>query len=442
MTRRRHLTPESEAADGPIQENAENFSLQDFVGLGLGWDTIEGKATLFNPVFANLVNDDFIMREVVGQTGARMPVRDRKTGQVRDVLMLGSNNYLGLANEPYVIEKTIEAVRKFGIGCGGPPLLNGYTTLHRELEERLAAFKHCEAAMLFSAGFMANLGWATGLLGPSDVLVYDSQSHASLYDAIQLGRFEAVHFNHNDMDHLRRRLMQVRWKHAFTNVIVCVEGVYSMDGDIAPLPEIRRLCNQYAALLSIDDAHGTGVLGERGGGTPEHFGMDGQIDIVMGTFSKIFAVTGGFVAAKRDVINYMRLLSRPYMFSASLPPGVVGSVLAGLDFLRDHPERVKQLHENVHYLVKGLQAAGFEIDVQSAIIPIPVPAPIDLHRVINRLFEEGIFVNGVEYPAVPRDRHRIRMSVMATLTRADLDYVIDKTAAVGREFGFLGRPAI
>ena len=220
MTRRRHLTPESEAADGPIQENAENFSLQDFVGLGLGWDTIEGKATLFNPVFANLVNDDFIMREVVGQTGARMPVRDRKTGQVRDVLMLGSNNYLGLANEPYVIEKTIEAVRKFGIGCGGPPLLNGYTTLHRELEERLAAFKHCEAAMLFSAGFMANLGWATGLLGPSDVLVYDSQSHASLYDAIQLGRFEAVHFNHNDMDHLRRRLMQVRWKHAFTNVIV------------------------------------------------------------------------------------------------------------------------------------------------------------------------------------------------------------------------------
>ena len=316
--------------------------------------------------------------------------------------------------------------------------MNGYTTLHRELEERLAEFKHCEAAMLFSAGFMANLGWATGLLGPSDVLVYDQQSHASLYDAIQLGRFEAVHFNHNDMDHLRRRLMQVRWKHAYTNVIVCVEGVYSMDGDIAPLPEIRRLCDQYAALLAIDDAHGTGVLGERGGGTPEHFGMEGSIDIVMGTFSKIFAVTGGFVAGKRDVINYMRLLSRPYMFSASLPPPVVGSVLAGLDFLRDHPERVKQLHDNVAYLVDGLRAVGFETDVQTAIIPILVPAPINLHQVISRLFEEGIFVNGVEYPAVPRDRHRIRMSVMATLTRADLDYVIDKTAKVGRELGFLG----
>jgi glycine C-acetyltransferase len=438
MTRRRHLTPDIDPTDGPLQENAENFSLQDFVGRGLGWDTIEGKSTLFSPVFANMVNDDFIMREVVGQTGARMPVRDRKTGHVRDVVMLGSNNYLGLANEPYVIEKTIEAVRAFGVGCGGPPLLNGYTTLHLQLEERLAEFKHCEAAMLFSAGFMANLGWPTGLLGPSDVLIYDQQSHASLYDAIQLGRFEAVHFNHNDMDHLRRRLMQVRWKHAYTNVIVCVEGVYSMDGDVAPLPEIRRLCDQYAALLAIDDAHGTGVLGERGGGTPEHFGMEGNIDIVMGTFSKIFAVTGGFVAGKRDVINYMRLLSRPYMFSASLPPPVVGSVLAGLDFLRDHPERVKQLHENVAYLVDGLRAAGFETDVHTAIIPILVPAPINLHHVISRLFEEGIFVNGVEYPAVPRDRHRIRMSVMATLTRADLDYVIDKTAKVGRELGFLG----
>jgi glycine C-acetyltransferase len=429
------LDPDS--AEGTIQENAENFSLQDFVGLGLGWDTIEGKTTLFAPVFANLVNDDFIMREVVGPTAARMAVRDRKTGLVRDVLMLGSNNYLGLASEPYVIEKTIEAVRKFGVGCGGPPLLNGYTTLHRELEERLAAFKHCEAATLFSTGFMANLGWATGLLGPSDVLVYDSQSHASLYDAIQLGRFEAVHFAHNDMDHLRRRLMQVRWKHAFTNVIVCVEGVYSMDGDIAPLRDVRRLCDQYAALLAIDDAHGTGVLGRTGGGTPEHFGMDGEIDIVMGTFSKIFAVTGGFVAGKRDLINYMRLLSRPYMFSASLPPSVVGAVLAGLDFVRDHPERVTQLHENVAYLVKGLRAVGFETEVESAIIPIQVPAPIDLHRVIGRMFEEGIFVNGVEYPAVPRDRHRIRMSVMATLTRSDLDYVIETTAKIGRELGFL-----
>jgi 7-keto-8-aminopelargonate synthetase-like enzyme len=210
-----------------------------------------------------------------------------------------------------------------------------------------------------------------------------------------------------------------------------------MDGDIAPLPELRRLCDQYAALLAIDDAHGTGVLGKHGGGTSEHFDMAGQIDIVMGTFSKIFAVTGGFVAGKRDVINYLRLLSRPYMFSASLPPPVVAAVLGGLDFLQDHPERVQQLHDNVAYLVKGLREAGFEINVQTAIIPIQVPASINLHHVIGRLFEEGIFVNGVEYPAVPRDRQRIRMSAMATLTRADLDYVVEKTAAVGRELGFL-----
>ena len=314
--------------------------------------------------------------------------------------MLGSNNYLGLANEPYIIEKTIDAVRKFGVGCGGPPLLNGYTTLHRELEERLAEFKHCEAAMLFSAGFMANLGWAMrARSGPTTCWSTTLQSHASLYDAIQLGRFEAVHFNHNDMDHLRRRLMQVRWKHAFTNVIVCVEGVYSMDGDIAPLPEIRRLCDQYAALLAIDDAHGTGVLGARGGGTPEHFGMEGQIDLVMGTFSKIFAVTGGFVAGKRDV-DQLHAPARPAVH-------VLGVAAAGRSSPRCWPGSTScaitrsasssSTTTSPTWSPACARPASRPTS-QTAIIPIPVPAPIDLHRVISRLFEEGIFVNGVEYP--------------------------------------------
>ncbi|MBI4508020.1 MAG: aminotransferase class I/II-fold pyridoxal phosphate-dependent enzyme [Deltaproteobacteria bacterium] len=384
-----------------------------------------------------MLKDGFILREAAGAAAHRMPIKDPATGEAREVLMFGSNNYLGLANEPYVVEKTIEAIRKFGIGCGGPPLLNGTTSLHRTLEERLAEFKHCEAALIFSSGYAANVGWTTGLLSPKDILIYDAQSHASLSDGIKMGRFESAHFAHNDLNHLRRRLMQARWKHAYTNVIVCVEGVYSMDGDVAPLPEIRRLCSKYDALLCIDDAHGTGVLGAKGSGTAEHFQMEGQVDIVMGTFSKIFAVTGGFIAGSRELVDYLRFFSRSYMFSASLPPPVVASVLAGLEFLQAHPERVKQLHENVAYLVAGLRSIGYEINCETAIIPVFVPPSINIRRVVSRLHEEGVFVNGVEYPAVPKARQRLRLSVMATFTRKDLDFALDKLERVGREFGML-----
>lgn len=416
-------------------ENVENFSLHDFYKLG--WETVSTKTSFFSPYFRGMVHDGFIMREARGAAAHRMPVADPETGEIRDVLMFGSNNYLGLANEPFVVEKTIKAIRQFGIGCGGPPLLNGYTSLHHELERRLARWKRCEDAALFSSGYAANVGWTTGLLGSGDVLVYDAQNHASLFDGIKMGRFEAIPFSHNDLDDLRRKLMQVRWKHPYTNVVVCVEGVYSMDGDIAPLPEIRRLCSKYGALLAIDDAHGTGVMGEQGHGTPEHFRMEGQIDLVMGTFSKVFAVTGGFVAGRREMVDYLRFFSRSYMFSASLPPPMVAGVLAGLDFLEAHPERIRQLHDNVRFLVEGLRRIGYVVSCQTAIVPLFVSQTIPIRKVVHRLFQEGIFVNGIEYPAVPKDRQRLRISMMATFTREDLQFALEKFALVGREFGMI-----
>ncbi len=420
----------------PSVENLVNFSIGDF--FKRGWDTIAAKTDLFSRYFHGLLRTGLVMRLATGAAGHRMSFADPATGDSSELLMFGSNNYLGLANEPFVVERVIEAMREYGVGIGGPPLFNGYTRLHQRLEQRLAEIKCCDAALLFSSGYAANLGWVTGLLGSGDVLIYDVQNHASLYDGMKMGRFEAVPFAHNDVDDLRARLMQVRYEQPYTNVAVCVEGVYSMDGDIVRLPEVRRLCTKYDALLVVDDAHGTGVLGEKGWGTPEHFGLEGQIDLIMGTFSKTFAVTGGFVAGPKALIDYLRFFSRSYMFSASLPPTVVATALAGIDFLEAHPERVRQLRDNVRYMVEGLQAAGFRIHCESAVIPIFLPPGLSVSDTVLRLHREGLFVNGVEYPAVPRSRQRLRLSVMATFTRADLDYAIDKLTQVGRELGFVG----
>ncbi len=414
---------------------AENFTTEEL--FKPDWETIEAKAEYFSPYFRQMLADGFIMRELQGPAAHRVPVKEPQSGRIVEVLMLGSNNYLGFANEPSVIERTIDAVRRFGAGCGGPPLLNGTTALHRELEAKLAAMKKCEDALIYSSGYAANVGWATAILGRGDVLVYDALNHASLFDAMRMGRFEAVPFAHNDLDDLRKKLMEVRYRRPYTNVVVCVEGVYSMDGDVAPLPEIRALASKYGALLAIDDAHGTGVLGEKGHGTAEHFGLEGQIDIVMGTFSKIFAVTGGFIAGSRELVDYLRFFSRSYMFSASLPPPVVGTVLGGIEFLEKHPERVRQLHENTKYFADALRGLGYDLTCHTAILPIFIPPFVNIRGMVSRLHQEGVFVNGISYPAVPKNRQRLRISMMATMTREDLDLAIEAFRRVGTEFGVL-----
>ncbi|MFR9751478.1 aminotransferase class I/II-fold pyridoxal phosphate-dependent enzyme [Nocardia sp. 004] len=419
----------------PDLAHGENFSLEHY--LDPAAHTFEQRFAEFQPYVTHARGSGFVLREVAGPSGPVVPVRDPATGAIDELIMLGSNNYLGLGNEPKIAEAAIAAIREYGVGHGGPPLLNGTTTVHRQLEQRLAESKGCEAAMLFASGYAANVGWVTGLLRKGDILLYDEQSHASLYDGIQLGRVRSMAFAHNDLSHLRHRLMQIRWRNPGANVVVAVEGVYSMDGDIAPLPEIRALCDAFGAWLAVDDAHGTGVLGAHGHGTAEHFGLGpGSVELSMGTFSKSFASTGGFVAGSKDLVDTLRFFARSYMFSAALTPPVVASVLAGIDFMDEHPERVRQLHDNVAYFVKGLRAMGFAVDPQTAIIPILVPQRIAVADVVTALHREGVFVNGVEFPAVPRDQQRLRISMMATLTREHLDRALDRIDTVARRFGF------
>ncbi|MEU2040364.1 aminotransferase class I/II-fold pyridoxal phosphate-dependent enzyme [Nocardia niwae] len=415
--------------------HGENFSLEHY--LDPAAHTFDQRFAEFRPYARRARDSGFVLREVAGPSGPVVPVRDPSTGEIDELIMLGSNNYLGLGNEPSVVGAAIAAIREYGVGHGGPPLLNGTTTLHRRLEERLAELKGCESAMVFSSGYAANVGWVTGLLRRGDVLLYDEQNHASLYDGIQLGRVRSMAFAHNDLRHLRHRLMQIRWRNPGANVVVAVEGVYSMDGDVAPLPEIRALCDAFGAWLAVDDAHGTGVLGARGHGTAEHFGLGpGSVELTMGTFSKVFAGTGGFVAGSRDLVDTLRFFARSYMFSAALAPSVVAAVLAGIDFLGAHPERVARLHDNVDYFVRGLRAMGFAVDPQTAIIPLLVPQRLAVADVVTALHREGVFVNGVEFPAVPRDQQRLRISMMATLTRDHLDRALDRIDTVARRFGF------
>lgn len=416
-----------------LEALGEDFNTEEF--FKPGWETLEAKSAFFQPYFQRMVDDGYIMREVRGQAAKRVPVVDAVTHEPRDVLMFGSNNYLGFASEDEIKDKVIDCVRKYGIGCGGPPLLNGTTELHRELERRLAELKGTQDSLLYSSGYAANVGWCSALLARKDILVYDVLSHASLIDGIRMSRFDAVSFAHNDMNDLRKRLMQVRYKSPYRNIIVCVEGVYSMDGDIAPLPEILALCKKYNALLCIDDAHGTGVLGETGRGTAEHFGLEGQIHLQMGTFSKTFAVNGGFVAGSRDLCDYLRFFSRSFMFSATLPPMVVTAVLAGIDFLLAHPERVHRLRANAKYFVERLAQHGVRASCKTAIIPIGIPEHVHMRDLVRRLHSEGLFVNGISYPAVPPALQRLRLSMMATFTEADLDFAAETLGRVLREMG-------
>lgn len=414
----------------------ENFSPEE-VFIRPKWDSIEARTQFFQPYFDQAQENGFLMREAMGPHGHKMQIRDPISKEAREVLMFGSNNYLGMANEQIIADKTIAAIKKWGTGIGGPPILNGYTSLHKELEEKLAKMKGTEDAIIYSSGYTANLGWATALLGNNDYLIYDELSHASLFDAMAMGRFRSLPFKHNDTDSLRKKLMEVRFNKPQANIVVCIEGVYSMDGDIAPLPEISKVCKKYSALLAIDDAHGLGVTGENGHGTHEHFNMTGEVDIIMGTFSKTLAASGGFIAASKEIISYLRFFSRPYMFSASMPTSLVAQIIASLEFLDDHPERVKQLWSNLRYMESGLNNVGFHVRCESAIIPIGVPEKVNIRKLIPQLHHEGIYVNGIAFPAVPNSQQRIRLSMMSCFSEQDIDQAIEILSRVGKEFGII-----
>jgi len=367
--------------------------------------------------------DLIVGREIAGPMGREVQVRDPATGEVRTMLMFGSNNYLGLANDPFVVERVQETISRLGVGVAGPPLLNGTTSLHRKLESRLASLKATEAALLYSSGYSANVGWASGLVARRDAVVLDERSHASAFDGVRQTKAHAAAFRHNDEADLRAKLAECASSGKFVNLFVFVESVYSMDGDLAPLDRIVAACRQFGAFLVVDDAHATGVLGRDGRGAAQHFGVEGKIDLVMGTFSKALAVTGGFLAGSQEVIDYLRFFSRPHFFSASLPPMVVAASLAGLDVIERQPDRRARLHRNVRCAVVGLRSLGMDCQSQSAIVVIR--AGSEIRALSRRMHEAGVFLNAIEYPAVPRGEERFRISVTSEHTREDIDALVE-----------------
>jgi 8-amino-7-oxononanoate synthase len=350
------------------------------------------------------------------------------------VIMLGSNNYLGLTNHPEVKQAAAEALAKYGTGCAGSRLLNGTLDIHVDLEERLAAFTRREAALTFSTGFQVNLGVLSCLLGRGDVAILDALDHACIIDGCRLGFGRSYKFRHNDMDDLAKKLEFAKGH----PMLIVVDGVFSMEGDLAPLDEIVALKRRFGARLMVDDAHGLGVFGEHGRGTPEHFGVEGDVDLVMGTFSKSLAAIGGFIAGPREVIEFVRLHARSEIFSAAPPPPSVAAARKALDIVEREPERRKQLWENTEYMKRELVSLGFDTgDSASPVIPIVIGEDMQAFVTVLRLQEEGVFANPVVSPAVPEGRSMIRTSYMATHTREHLDKALEALEKVGREMGLI-----
>ena len=352
----------------------------------------------------------------------------------RRMIMIGSNNYLGLTNHPMVKEAAIEAIKKYGTGCAGSRFLNGTLTIHVELEEKLARFMRKEAALVFSTGFQVNLGVISALAGKDDVIIIDKMDHASIIDGCRLSFGEVKKFRHNDMNDLERLLREYESK----DKLIVVDGVFSMEGDIARLPEIITLAKQYGARVMVDDAHGIGVLGQTGRGTAEHFGLEDEVDLIMGTYSKSLASIGGFIAGSTDVIHYIKHTARSLIFSASPPPASVASVSAALDIIENEPERRKALWRNTNKMFKGFTELGFEVGPsQTPIIPIVVNDNENAFVMAMMLQEEGVFANVAVSPAVPNGRALIRTSYMATHTEEQLDHVLMAFEKVGKRMGII-----
>lgn len=352
----------------------------------------------------------------------------------KKALMLGSNSYLGLTNHPKVKEAAIEATKKYGTGCAGSRFLNGTLDIHIELEEKLADLVGKETALAFSTGFQANLGTIGTIVGRGDFIISDKLDHASIIDGARLSYGKMLRFNHNDMKDLARILKKVEDK----SKLIVVDGIFSMEGDIANLPEITKLAEKYHAEVMVDDAHSIGVLGEKGSGTSNHFGLTDDIDLIMGTFSKSLASIGGFIAGDENMLHYLKHFSRPLIFSASLPPASAASVIAALNIMKNEPERIEKLWKNTRKMQKGFKEMGYDIGVSNTpIIPLHVGEMMIAFRMWKMLKEEGVFINPVIPPAVPPNDCLIRASFMATHTDRQLDIALDKFEKVGKKLNII-----
>lgn len=353
----------------------------------------------------------------------------------RRMIMLGSNNYLGLTNDPRVKEAAIAAIRKYGSGCAGSRFLNGTLDIHVRLEERLAEFMRKDAAVTFATGFQVNLGAISCLVGKGDVVYLDKQDHACILDGARLSFGDVRKFKHNDPSDLAR---QMRTDISARGRLIVVDGVFSMEGDIAPLPQIVDAARTYDAAVMVDDAHGIGVLGPTGRGTAEHFGLEDDVDLIMGTFSKSMASVGGFIAGDETVVDYIKHCARTLIFSAAPPPASVAAALATVEIMDREPERRAMLWENTRFFSDGLKSMGLDTgSSQTPVVPVVVGEDGAALAMVQRLHEEGVFVNCVISPATRPGRALIRTSLMATHTREQLTHALEAIEKVARELSLL-----
>jgi glycine C-acetyltransferase len=354
----------------------------------------------------------------------------------RKVLNLCSNNYLGFCNDPVLKEEAKRAIDEYGVGPGAVRTIAGTMKLHLELERKLAEFKGAEAVVSFQSGFCANLATIPALVGREDAIFSDELNHASIIDGCRLSRAEIIRYAHCEVDDLKAKLQEHR--HKFRRALIVTDGVFSMDGDIAPLPEIVKLAREYDAFVMVDDAHGEGVLGKGGRGITDHFGLHGEVDIEVGTLSKAFGVVGGYVAGSYELCEYLRQRGRPFLFSSAVTPADVAACIAAVDILLQSEDRVQRLWENACYFQNGLKSLGFDIGkTQTPITPVMLGEAPLAQEFSKRLFEEGIFAQAIGYPTVPRGAARIRVMISAVHTKEDLDFALEKFAKVGRELGVI-----
>jgi glycine C-acetyltransferase len=355
----------------------------------------------------------------------------------KQVINLASNNYLGLTTHPKLREAALEAVRKYGVGSGAVRTISGTMTLHMELEERIAAFKNVEACVVFQSGFAANAGTVSAILTPDDHIISDELNHASIIDGCRLSRAKIHVFAHKDVAAAEKILSELAPLPG--RKLLITDGVFSMDGDIGPLPGLADAAAQHGAIMMVDDAHASGVLGRNGRGTIDHFGVHGRVHVQVGTLSKAIGVLGGYVCGSRDLIEFLYHRARPFLFSTSHPPAVAAACLAAFDVLEQEPERIEQLWDNTRYFKKGLQEAGFNTGIsETPITPVIVGEAALAHQLSRELFDAGVLATGIGFPTVAKGKARVRTIVASTHTKEELDQALDTFRKVGKKLGILG----
>ncbi|MFC7394666.1 glycine C-acetyltransferase [Scopulibacillus cellulosilyticus] len=355
----------------------------------------------------------------------------------KELINLSSNNYLGLATDKRLIEACNEATKTYGVGAGAVRTINGTLKVHIELEEKLAKFKHTEAAIAYQSGFNCNMAAISAVMDKNDAILSDELNHASIIDGCRLSKAKIIRFNHSDMDDLRAKAKEATESGLYNKVMVITDGVFSMDGDIAKLPEIVKIAEEFDLITYVDDAHGSGVLG-KGAGTVKHFGLSDKVDFQIGTLSKAIGVVGGYVAGKQDLIDWLKVRSRPFLFSTSLTPGAAAACIEAIDILSNSTELQEKLWENADYLKQGLKDIGFDIgNSETPITPVIIGDEVKTQKFSKRLNEEGVYAKSIVFPTVPRGTGRVRNMPTAAHTKEMLDQAISTYKKVGKELGII-----